>query len=204
MITFLPFCFNPVGLTQGEWTDTAEVHVAFTSFPTPCPRCCPSKAELAGPHMRFATQKMKKIIVSEAVFSAIVWGLLQVWFNHLAWLYNSFRHLTAIVTVSQQYQTVFSFRAANVSGNISWDGNFWPSPCSTFSGRFSCFSNKPVKYSHMTARDISPIQWMSWTDCMENNWGNIVSGQGESNLGLQHNRLSISQLSWWTEGHPTS
>lgn len=146
-----------------------------------------------------------KKLVSGGGFSAIVWGLLQVWFKHpLAWLYHDASGilLRSSLWVDNTGITVFplellmfpeAFPGMAVSG-------LFPAVLSL---EVSCFSNKPINYSHMTARDISTIQWVSSTDCMENNWGNRVSGQGESNLGLQHNQLSISQLSWWTEGHPT-
>lgn len=111
--------------------------------------------------MKFATQKVEKIIVSFRLFSTAVYGLLHVWFNHpLAWVYNSFRHPTAIFTVSQQYQDYsLSFRAANIAENISWDGHFMVFPLQYFLWK-SLLSREQafqITVSHLAAGDISPI-----------------------------------------------
>lgn len=46
MITFTFLLFNPFELAQGDLSGMAEVHVAFTSFSTPCPRCCPFQSRV--------------------------------------------------------------------------------------------------------------------------------------------------------------
>lgn len=126
-------------------------------FPPLAPGVTPSKAGVPEPHMKFATQKMEKIVVSVRLFSAAVYGLLQVWFNHpLAWVYNSFRHPAAFLTVSQPYQDYsLSFRAANVAENISWDGHFIALSLQYFLWK-SLLSQEQafqITLSHLTAGD---------------------------------------------------
>lgn len=138
MITFLPFCFNPVESTQGELTDMAEI--AFTCFSTPCPRCClfQSRAgwtthEVCNPE----DEKNYSVCFLQLFRNCFRCALTILWHGYTI---ASGILLQSSLWVDNIRSTVFPSELLMFQETFPGMANSWPVLCSTF-----CLSSKPIK-----------------------------------------------------------
>lgn len=206
MITFLPFCFNPVELAHGALTNRAEVHVAFTSFSTPLPRCCPFQSRTGWTSHKVCNPEDEKnystwgsifLQLSRDCFRC---GLTILWHGYIIALGIL---LPSSLWVNNIRITVFPLELLIFQETFPGMAISWPFLCSIF-----CLSSKVSNISFSYDCQGYFTYPVGELNRLYGKWlRKQFQARSESNLGelgLMHNRLSISQLSWWTKGHPAS